>query len=54
MQPLNGLTRGDDVDPLEASQGQQIALVAGGDEIALAGDGCGDDVSRLIAREEGR
>lgn len=44
LQPLDGLPGGDDVDALEAAQGQQIELVAGGDEIGLAGDGCGDDV----------
>jgi hypothetical protein len=36
-QPLDSLTRGADVNAPEAAQGQQIALVAGGDEIGLAG-----------------
>ena len=44
LQPLDRLTRGDDRDALEAAHRQEVALVARGDEIGLAGDGRSDNV----------
>ena len=44
LQPLDGLTRGDGRDALEAAQQQPIAPIARGDEIGLAGDGWRDDM----------
>jgi len=43
FQPFDVLTRDDDGDTLESAERQEIALVARGDEIGLAGDGRGDD-----------
>lgn len=44
LEPLDGLTRGDDHDVLEAAHRQEVALVARDDGIGLANDGCRDDV----------